>query len=113
MNIGVKSLTGEGDRGHVFWDTEILMLAFFIYARPGTARSLLRYRHHTLPGAREVAPRQRLPSPSQIRHRDAMFCLHAPVAATAELVVAGQSLTLAADEPATVSLAGSEPALTP
>lgn len=55
VNIGAKSLTGEGYRGHVFWDTEILMLPFFIYTQPDTARSLLRYRHHTLPGAREVA----------------------------------------------------------
>ena len=31
------------------------MLPFFIYTQPDTARSLLRYRHHTLPGARELA----------------------------------------------------------
>jgi trehalose/maltose hydrolase-like predicted phosphorylase len=48
-----------------------------------------------------------------IQHRDAIFCLHTPAAATEELVVAGQSLTLTANEPATVSLAGMEPALTP
>lgn len=52
VNIGAKSLSGEGYRGHVFWDTEIMMLPFFIYAQPETARALLRYRHHTLPGAR-------------------------------------------------------------
>jgi kojibiose phosphorylase len=57
VSIGAKALTGEGYRGHVFWDTEILMLPFFIYTQPATARSLLRYRHHTLPGAREVARR--------------------------------------------------------
>ena len=55
VNIGAKSLSGEGYRGHVFWDTEILMLPFFIYTRPEAARSLLAYRHHTLPGARENA----------------------------------------------------------
>ena len=55
VNIGAKSLSGEGYRGHVFWDTEVMMLPFFIYAQPATARSLLRYRHHTLPGARDVA----------------------------------------------------------
>lgn len=55
VNIGAKSLSGEGYRGHVFWDTEILMLPFFIYTRPDAARSLLGYRHHTLPGARENA----------------------------------------------------------
>jgi kojibiose phosphorylase len=55
VNIGAKALTGEGYRGHVFWDTEVLMLPFFIFTQPTTARSLLRYRHHTLPGARELA----------------------------------------------------------
>lgn len=55
VNIGAKSLSGEGYRGHVFWDTEVMMLPFFVYTQPETARSLLRYRHHTLPGAREVA----------------------------------------------------------
>ena len=55
VNIGAKSLSGEGYRGHVFWDTEILMLPFFVYTRPDAARSLLAYRHHTLPGARENA----------------------------------------------------------
>lgn len=55
VNIGAKSLTGEGYRGHVFWDTEILMLPFFIYTQPSTARSLLRYRYHTLQAARELA----------------------------------------------------------
>lgn len=55
VNIGAKSLTGEGYRGHVFWDTEVLMLPFFIYTQPKTARALLQYRYHTLPGARELA----------------------------------------------------------
>jgi len=55
VNIGAKSLTGEGYRGHVFWDTEIMMLPFFIYTQPHTARSLIRYRYHTLPAARELA----------------------------------------------------------
>ena len=55
VNIGAKSLSGEGYRGHVFWDTEVLMLPFFLYTRPNTARTLLRYRHHTLPAARELS----------------------------------------------------------
>lgn len=55
VNIGAKSLSGEGYRGHVFWDTEIMMLPFFLFTQPRTARALLGYRHHTLPGAREVA----------------------------------------------------------
>ena len=55
VNIGAKSMTGEGYRGHVFWDTEALMLPFYIYTQPATARTLLGYRYHTLPGARELA----------------------------------------------------------
>jgi kojibiose phosphorylase len=52
VGIGAKSLSGEGYRGHVFWDVEIFMLPFFVLTRPDTARALLRYRHHTLDGAR-------------------------------------------------------------
>lgn len=55
VNIGAKSLSGEGYRGHVFWDTEILMLPFFVFTQPETAKALLRYRHHTLEGARANA----------------------------------------------------------
>ncbi len=55
VNIGAKSLSGEGYRGHVFWDTEIMMLPFFLHTQPATARALLAYRHHTLPGALEVS----------------------------------------------------------
>ena len=52
VNIGANALAGERYRGHVFWDTEIFMLPFFILTQPGTANALLRYRHHTLGGAR-------------------------------------------------------------
>ena len=50
-----ERLTGERYRGHVFWDTEIFMLPFFILTQPDTAKALLRYRHHTLDGARANA----------------------------------------------------------
>lgn len=53
VNIGAKSLSGEGYRGHVFWDTEVMMLPFFVFTQPETAKALCGYRHHTLPGARE------------------------------------------------------------
>ncbi len=53
VNIGAKSLSGEGYRGHVFWDTEIMMLPFYNLTHPEAAKALLRYRHHTLGGARE------------------------------------------------------------
>jgi trehalose/maltose hydrolase-like predicted phosphorylase len=52
---GARSLTGERYKGHVFWDTEIFVLPFFVYTHPPTARALLMYRFHTLPAARERA----------------------------------------------------------
>ena len=55
VNIGAKSLSGEGYKGHVFWDTELFMLPFYIYTQPETAKALLLYRYHTLDGARENA----------------------------------------------------------
>jgi len=55
VNIGAKTLSGFGYRGHAFWDTEIFMLPFFTFTRPEIARNLLSYRWHTLPGARRKA----------------------------------------------------------
>lgn len=55
VSIGAKTLSGLGYRGHVFWDTEIFILPFFIYTRPDLARNMLMYRYHTLPGARRKA----------------------------------------------------------
>ena len=56
-SIAAKGLTGEGYKGHVFWDTEIFLLPFHLFTRPQTARSLLRYRWLNLAGAREKAQR--------------------------------------------------------
>jgi kojibiose phosphorylase len=61
VSIGAKTLSGFGYRGHVFWDTEIFMLPFFIYTRPEIARNLLSYRCHTLPGARRKAQKNGFP----------------------------------------------------
>ena len=52
---GARSLTGERYKGHVFWDTETFVFPFFVFTHPPTARSLLMYRYHTLPAARENA----------------------------------------------------------
>ena len=54
-SIAAKGLTGEGYKGHVFWDTEIFLLPFHLFTRPATARSLLRYRWLNLSGARAKA----------------------------------------------------------
>lgn len=55
VNIGAKTLSGYGYRGHAFWDTEVFMLPFFIYTFPQIGRNLLSYRFHNLPGARRKA----------------------------------------------------------
>ncbi len=55
VNIGAKTLSGFGYRGHAFWDTEIFMLPLFIYTAPHIAKNLLNYRHRLLSGARAKA----------------------------------------------------------
>lgn len=55
VNIGSKTLSGFGYRGHSFWDTELFMLPVFIYTAPHIARNLLNYRYHRLPAARAKA----------------------------------------------------------
>lgn len=55
MNIGAKGLSGEGYRGHCFWDTEIFLLPYYIFTQPGIARKLEEYRYLSLPGARKKA----------------------------------------------------------
>lgn len=60
-SIAAKGLTGEGYKGHVFWDTEIFLLPFHLFTRPQVARNLLRYRWLNLSGAREKARRNGWP----------------------------------------------------
>lgn len=55
MGIGAKALSGEGYKGHSFWDTEIFILPFFTLSNPQAAKSLLTYRYHGLAGARKKA----------------------------------------------------------
>ncbi|MFD1177659.1 glycoside hydrolase family 65 protein [Paenibacillus puldeungensis] len=55
MGIGAKGLSGEGYKGHSFWDTEIFILPFYIYSNPVVARALLEYRYLGLEGARAKA----------------------------------------------------------
>ncbi|GAI20636.1 unnamed protein product, partial [marine sediment metagenome] len=55
LSIAAKGLSGEGYKGHVFWDMEIFILPFFIYTFPKIAKRLLLYRYHFLDGAREKA----------------------------------------------------------
>ena len=55
VNIGAKTLSGFGYRGHAFWDTEIFMLPLFTYTAPHIAKNLLNYRYRNLPAARSKA----------------------------------------------------------
>ena len=55
MNIGAKGLTGEGYKGHTFWDSDIFILPYWTYNDPKTARRLLEYRYLSLAGARAKA----------------------------------------------------------
>ena len=55
MNIGAKGLSGEGYKGHCFWDTEIFLLPYYIFTAPETARKLVEYRYLSLPGAHRKA----------------------------------------------------------
>ncbi|GGQ14073.1 glycosyl hydrolase [Streptomyces griseomycini] len=53
--IPAKGLTGSGYDGHAFWDTEVFVLPLLICTVPDAAAEALRWRHSTLPVARERA----------------------------------------------------------
>jgi alpha,alpha-trehalose phosphorylase len=53
--IPAKGLTGPGYNGHTFWDSETFVLPVLTYTVPHAARDELRWRHATLPLARERA----------------------------------------------------------
>lgn len=55
VSIPARGLTGEAYQGHIFWDTEIFILPFYIFTKPDIARKLLLYRYNTLDTARENA----------------------------------------------------------
>jgi hypothetical glycosyl hydrolase len=55
ISIAAKGLSGEGYKGHTFWDNEIFTLPYFIFTQPLIARSLCKYRYLSLPGAHKKA----------------------------------------------------------
>ncbi|USK66454.1 glycoside hydrolase family 65 protein [Peribacillus frigoritolerans] len=55
FSVGAKGLTGEGYKGHVFWDTEMFLLPFHLFTDPEKARKLLRYRYLKLEHAKAKA----------------------------------------------------------
>ena len=57
-SIGARTLTGEGYRGHIFWDTEIYLMPFYLFNFPEVARNILLYRSKRLPMARQAARKE-------------------------------------------------------
>jgi len=56
-SIPARGVSGEGYRGHIFWDTEIFIFPFFVYLFPDIAKNLLLYRVKRLEKAKEIAKR--------------------------------------------------------
>jgi hypothetical glycosyl hydrolase len=54
-SVAAKGLTGPGYAGHVFWDSEIFNLPFFVYTDPDAAKGLCNYRFRALDGAKRKA----------------------------------------------------------
>ena len=55
LPIGARGLSCQAYQGAAFWDQEIFNLPMFLYTWPEVARSILKYRYHTLNGARKKA----------------------------------------------------------
>lgn len=55
LGIGAKALTGEGYKGHSYWDTELFLLPYYIYNAPHIAKNLLAYRYNLLDVSEEKA----------------------------------------------------------
>jgi len=55
FSVGAKGLTGEGYKGHVFWDTEIFIAPFHLFTEPEVARKLLTYRYLHIKEAKDKA----------------------------------------------------------
>jgi alpha,alpha-trehalose phosphorylase len=53
--IPAKGLTGTGYDGHSFWDTDLYIVPVLTYTAPEAAADALRWRHSTLPTARQRA----------------------------------------------------------
>jgi kojibiose phosphorylase len=54
-SIGARTLSGEGYRGHIFWDSEIFLLPFYGHILPDVAKNMLLYRYRRLEQARIIA----------------------------------------------------------
>jgi len=54
-SIGARTLSGEGYRGHIFWDSEIFLMPFYLFNFPEVAQNILLYRYRRLDEARRLA----------------------------------------------------------
>ena len=54
-SIPARTLSGQGYRGHIFWDTEIFLLPFYLFNFPNVAKNMLLYRYRRLDRAKEIA----------------------------------------------------------
>ncbi len=55
LPIGARGLSCQAYQGAAFWDQEIFNMPMFLYTRPKVAKNILKYRYHTLDGARRKA----------------------------------------------------------
>lgn len=53
--VDAKGYAGDAYFGRYFWDTEMYLLPFYLYTAPECARTLVGFRIHGLPGARDNA----------------------------------------------------------
>ncbi|MDR3240766.1 MAG: glycoside hydrolase family 65 protein [Lactobacillaceae bacterium] len=53
-SVGSRALTGEGYRGHIFWD-ELFVIPYYAANDPQTARDILQYRINRIEAAQENA----------------------------------------------------------
>ena len=60
ISISATGLHGQGYFGHIFWDTEIFMLPFYLATNPEVAKNLLMYRYKRLDKARKIAKNRAL-----------------------------------------------------
>ena len=53
--VGARGLSGDGYRGHVFWDSDVFVLPFLVATCPAAARAMLEYRVLRLGAALQLA----------------------------------------------------------
>jgi len=54
-SIGARTLSGEGYRGHIFWDADIFVMPFYLFTFPKMAQNMLLYRCRRIEKYKELA----------------------------------------------------------